>query len=135
MHHRCDRNRKRSKRRAIYCPIHECYIHSVSQKYLLFADDPGQLQPRGVNRQNVLKLMATKTLEDEWLEAFWCDQCKQCKWYHIKQRDRQGTFQMVSTYEVSVVPPELWQQTMGGIYSKTNSAIGEFTRRPSQSSK
>ncbi|NEO42597.1 MAG: hypothetical protein F6J90_42290 [Moorea sp. SIOASIH] len=43
---RRERNRKRSKRRAIFCPIHRCYLDSVSQKYRLFADRAGQLMQR-----------------------------------------------------------------------------------------
>ncbi|MGB3637280.1 MAG: hypothetical protein WBA39_06815, partial [Rivularia sp. (in: cyanobacteria)] len=72
---RCDRNRKRSKRRAIYCPVHGCYLHSVSQKYRLFASHPGQLQQKGIGRLHAKILIASQTavlLEDEWLEAFWC---------------------------------------------------------------
>jgi hypothetical protein len=121
---RCDRNRKRSKRRAIYCPIHGCYLDSVSQKYPLFADRPGQLQQRGIGRQTALFLVAKKTavpLEGEWLEAFWCDQCQEKRWYHVKKRDR--------IYEVSIAAPELWQQAMGVIYPEGNPSVGEFTRR------
>ncbi|KOP23870.1 hypothetical protein AMR41_23805 [Hapalosiphon sp. MRB220] len=124
MQRRCDRNRKRSKRRAIYCPIHGCYLDSVSQKYPLFADRPGQLQQRGIGRQTALLLVAHKTavpLEGEWLEAFWCDQCQEKKWYHLKKRDR--------VYEVSIAAPELWQQAMGVIYPEGNPSVGEFTRR------
>ncbi|MCP6758089.1 MAG: hypothetical protein NHB32_04785 [Fischerella sp. CENA71] len=124
MQRRCDRNRKRSRRRAIYCPIHGCYLDSVSQKYPLFADRPGQLQQRGIGRQTALFLVAKKTavpLEGEWLEAFWCDQCQEKKWYHLKKRDR--------VYEVSIAAPELWQQAMGVIYPEGNPSVGEFTRR------
>ncbi|MBW4433648.1 MAG: hypothetical protein KME28_18490 [Pelatocladus maniniholoensis HA4357-MV3] len=124
MQRRCDRNRKRSKRRAIYCPIHGCYLDSVSQKYPLFADRPGQLQQRGIGRQTALFLVAKKTavpLEGEWLEAFWCDQCQEKRWYHVKKRDR--------IYEVSIAAPELWQQAMGVIYPEGNPSVGEFTRR------
>ncbi|MFB2768853.1 hypothetical protein ACE1AT_06105 [Pelatocladus sp. BLCC-F211] len=124
MQRRCDRNRKRSKRRAIYCPIHGCYLDSVSQKYPLFADRPGQLQQRGIGRQTALFLVAKKTavpLQGEWLEAFWCDQCQEKKWYHLKKRDR--------VYEVSIAAPELWQQAMGVIYPEGNPSVGEFTRR------
>ncbi|TFI54045.1 hypothetical protein BLD44_013735 [Mastigocladus laminosus UU774] len=127
MQRRCDRNRKRSKRRAIYCPIHGCYMDSVSQKYPLFADRPGQLQQRGIGRQTALFLVAKKTavpLEGEWLEAFWCDQCQEKKWYHLKKRDR--------VYEVSIAAPELWQQAMGVIYPEGNPSVGEFTRRHSK---
>ncbi len=75
MHRRCDRNRKRSKRRAINCPIHGCYLNSVSQKYQLYADRAGQLQQRGIPRRNALMLVAHQTavpLDGEWVEAFWC---------------------------------------------------------------
>jgi hypothetical protein len=58
---RCDRNRKRSQRRAIHCPIHNCYIDSVSQKYGLFAEQPGQLQARGIPRREAMLLVAAKT--------------------------------------------------------------------------
>ncbi|MBW4633629.1 MAG: hypothetical protein KME30_17560 [Iphinoe sp. HA4291-MV1] len=124
MHRRCNRNRNRSKRRAIYCPIHECYLHSVSQKYPLFADRAGQLQQRGVRRQSALMLMAAKSaisLEGEWLEAFWCDECQETKWYHVQKQDR--------TYKVTVASPKLWQQAVGVIDPDGNPSVGEFTRR------
>jgi hypothetical protein len=90
----------------------------------LFADRPGQLQQRGIGRQTALFLVAKKTavpLEGEWLEAFWCDQCQEKRWYHVKKRDR--------IYEVSIAAPELWQQAMGVIYPEGNPSVGEFTRR------
>ena len=127
MQRRCDRNRKRSKRRAIYCPIHGCYLDSVSQKYRLYADRAGQLQQRGIGRKNALILVANKTavpLEGEWLEAFWCDQCQQTKWYHVRKNDR--------TYEVSLAPQELWEQATGVILPDGNPSVGEFTRRQSR---
>ncbi|MDF5718399.1 MAG: hypothetical protein PUP93_32165 [Rhizonema sp. NSF051] len=124
MQRRCDRNRKRSKRRAIYCPIHECYLHSVSPKYSLFADRVGQLLNRGVKQQSARRLMATKTtvlLEGEWLEGFWCDDCNQTTCYHIQKSDR--------TYHLSVASPELWQQAVGVMNPEGNPSVGEFTRK------
>ncbi|AOX03498.1 hypothetical protein BJP34_32345 [Moorena producens PAL-8-15-08-1] len=125
---RCQRNRKRSKRRAILCPIHGCYLDSVSQKYRLFADRPGQLQERGVKPKYALMLIASKTtvaIEGEWLEAFWCSECQETKWYHVcKSGDR--------TYKVSLAPAELWQQVTGVIDPNGNSSVGEFTRRQSK---
>ncbi|MGH7998361.1 MAG: hypothetical protein ACREPR_02735 [Brasilonema sp.] len=132
MHRRCNRNRNRSKRRAIYCPTHGCYIDSVSQKYPLFADRAGQLQQRGFSRQKALILVATKTtvsLEGEWLEAFWCDQCQQTKWYHVKKRNHKAPKKESCIYEVSIVSPEIWQQATGVIYPEGNPSVGEFTRR------
>ncbi|BAZ01845.1 hypothetical protein NIES37_58520 [Tolypothrix tenuis PCC 7101] len=124
MQKRCDRNRKRSKRRAIYCPEHGCYLNSMSQKYGLFAERAGQLQQRGIKRLDALMLVAAKTaipLDGEWLEAFWCDECQQTKWYHVCKGD--------STYELSVAPPELWQQATGVINPHRNPSVGEFTSR------
>ncbi|ALF56445.1 hypothetical protein ACX27_18260 [Nostoc piscinale CENA21] len=125
MQRRCDRNRKRSKRRGIYCPIHGCYLDSVSQKYQIFADKPGQLQQRGMSRRNALILVANRTavpLEGEWLEAFWCEHCQQTRWYHVRKRDER-------TYEISTAPQELWQQATGVISSHGNPSVSEFTRR------
>ncbi|MDJ0795244.1 MAG: hypothetical protein QNJ51_00155 [Calothrix sp. MO_167.B12] len=128
MQRRCDRNRKRSKRRAIYCPIHGCYLDSVSQKYPLFASSPGQLQHRGVRKREALILIASQTavtLKNEWLEAFWCKECQQKKWYHIHKSS-------TNIYEVAVASPELWQQVMGVTYPQGNPSVGEFTSRNSR---
>ncbi|MFQ4142100.1 hypothetical protein [Chlorogloeopsis sp. ULAP02] len=132
MQRRCDRNRKRSKRRAIYCPVHGCYLDSVSQKYPLFADRPGQLQQRGMGRQSALLLLASKTaisLEGEWLEAFWCDECQETKWYYVQCHLRKDTPQQNRIYKVSVASPELWQQAIGVLHPDGNPSVSEFTRR------
>ncbi|MEA5573967.1 hypothetical protein [Calothrix sp. UHCC 0171] len=124
MQRRCNRNRKRSQRRKIYCPIHGCYLDSVSQKFYLYADTPGQLQARGVSSRNARMLLAQQQaipLSDEWLEAFWCQECHQKTWYRIRKRNH--------IYEVSSVPPEIWQQVTGVIYPDHNPSVSEFTQR------
>jgi hypothetical protein len=122
---RCDRNRKRSKRRAIYCPIHGCYLDSVSQKHRLYTDNAKDLQQRGMGRQRALLLLASHTavsLESEWLEAFWCEDCQQRRWYHVRKLgDRQ--------YSVEPAPVDLWQQAERMIHPDGNPSVGEFTRR------
>ncbi|MEO1428648.1 MAG: hypothetical protein AAFV71_06180 [Cyanobacteria bacterium J06633_8] len=130
---RCDRNRKRSKRRAIYCPIHGCYLHSVSQKYKLFASHAGQLQQKGIGRQNAKILIASQTavlLENEWLEAFWCDECQQTKWYHVEKLGK-STEQNVgrASYSISLAPSHLWEQAVGVDEARGNPSVSEFTRR------
>ncbi len=127
MQRRCDRNRKRSKRRAIDCPMHGCYLDSVSQKYPLFADKARQLQQRGMGRKSSLLLIGSKTtvlLSGEWLEAFWCQKCQETKWYHVRKGD--------NTYDLSVAPTELWQQAMGVVCLQGNPSVGEFTLRHSR---
>lgn len=122
---RCNRNRNRSKRRAIFCPIHGCCLHSVSQKYPLFADRPGQLQQRGMSRRSAMMLVQSKTavsLQGEWLEAFWCEECQQTKWYYVRKVEERK-------YVVSVAPRELWQQVDGVVNPRGNPSVGEFTRR------
>jgi hypothetical protein len=122
---RCDRNRKRSKPRAIYCPIHGCHLDSASQKYQLFADRAEQLQQRGMSRRNALMLVADRTavpLGKEWVEAFWCKECEQTNWYHVREEKNR-------TFEVSLAPRELWQYATGTIDPEGNPSVGEFTRR------
>ncbi|MDV3351392.1 hypothetical protein QGP82_22000 [Leptothoe sp. LEGE 181152] len=119
------RNRKRSKRREIYCPEHGCYLDSVSPKRTLYADKPEHLRQKGVSRKNALMLIAQETtvaLEGEWLEAFWCECCQETKWYHVF-RESSGA------YSLSVAPRELWQQAQGVIHPYGNPSVGEFTRR------
>lgn len=127
MQKRCDRNRKRSKRRSIYCPKHGCYLHSVSQKFTLYADRVEQLQERGMSRRSALLVVASRTtiaLDGEWLEAFWCDECQTSQWYHVRKHDR--------TYDLSIAPPDLWQQATGVINPQGNPSVGEFTQRQSR---
>lgn len=98
-------------------------MHSVSQKHTLFADRAEQLQQRGVGRRNAILSVAHHTtiaLEGEWLEAFWCDECQETRWYHVHKSG--------NTYKLIVPPPELWQQATGVIPAHGNPSVGEFTR-------
>lgn len=125
---RCDKNRNRSKRRSIYCPIHRCYLDSVSEKYPLFADRVEQLQQRGMPRENALRLVASRTtvpLDGEWVEAFWCEQCQKTNWYHVCKCDDR-------TFRVLVAPRELWQYVTGAISADGNPSVSEFTRKNSR---
>jgi hypothetical protein len=122
---RCDRNRKRSQRRSILCPRHGCHLNSVSRKFALFADSPGQLQSRGMARlpaQLLINAHAAVPILGEWLEAFWCDQCQETCWYHVcKVGDR--------TYNITLAPEEVWKYATGVINPQGNPSVGEFTRR------
>jgi hypothetical protein len=122
---KCIKNRTRPKRRDIYCPVHQCYLDSTSKKYYLFADDPDQLQARGIDRlsaQRLIRFHTTVSISGEWLEAFWCDRCQTTQWYYVcKTGDR--------LYEVSPAPSELWQRVAGVVHPNGNPSVGEFTRR------
>jgi hypothetical protein len=125
------RNRKRSKRRAIVCPIHGGYMDSVSQKHSMYADTAGQLCERGVSRRSALLLMATHTtvaLTGEWLEAFWCEACQQATWYHVKRLES-------ALYEIRPASAELWHQAQGVIHPHGNPSVGEFTRKAANMSR
>ena len=131
MTHRRKRNRKRSIRRAIYCPIHHCYLDSVSRRYPLYADRAEQLQQRGMGRLNALTLVKTHTavpIAGEWLEAFWCQECQEKTWYHVKRHDPKASH-IRARFEVRRAPEELWQQVSGVIYPNGNPSVGEFTRK------
>lgn len=122
---RCTRNRKRSRRRAIFCPEHGCYLDSVSQKHPLYTESAEKLRSRGVNRFAALTLIANNTtvlLAGEWLEAFWCPDCEDVRWYHVKRVGDRG-------YELCNVPHTLWLQATGVINPGGNPSVGEFTRR------
>jgi hypothetical protein len=122
---KCVKNRRRSKRRGIYCLIHGCYLDSVSKKYYVFADRPEQLQARGLTKsaaQTLIGFHTTVSMSGEWLEAFWCDRCQNTQWYYVcKTSDR--------TYQISLAPDELWQRVTGVVHPNGNPSVGEFTRR------
>lgn len=125
MQDRCVRNRKRSQRRRIFCPVHGCFLDSVSQKYPLYTESPERLRQAGFHRVSALMLIASRTavpLEGEWLEAFWCGECQGTTWYYVR---RLGPRQ----YEVVRAPEQLWQQVSGVINPGGNPSVGEFTRR------
>jgi len=118
------RNRKRSKRRGIYCPHHGCYLDSVSQKYPLYTESAEKLRSRGVNRLAALMLVASQTavrLDGEWIEAFWCGMCQETRWYYVRREER--------GYELVLAPRGLWEQAVGVINPEGNPSVGEFTRR------
>ncbi len=128
MRKRCAQNRKRTKRRSIYCPIHGCYIDSTSKKYPLFADQAEQLQQRGMPRPNALRLLSVRMavpIEGEWIEAFWCEECQQAKWYHVSKGENR-------TFQVKIAPRDLWQYASGAVDPNGNPSVGEFTRRNSR---
>jgi hypothetical protein len=120
---RCERNRKRSKRRAIYCPIHGCYMDSVSQKHAIFTRDIERLRQKGISKRSAQFLLAyqnTVVINGEWIEAFWCDQCQQTNWYHVQKEER--------TYRLSVAPAHLWQQAIGVLPINGNPSVSQFTK-------
>lgn len=90
----------------------------------MFADQPGQLQQRGMSRRSASLLIASQTtvsINGEWLEAFWCIECQQTSWYHVRQCN--------GTYQLSLAPQDLWQQVTGVIDPQGNPSVGEFTKR------
>lgn len=117
MTRRCDRNRKRSKRRAIYCPIHSCHLDSVSRKYRIYSD---KFLTRHTGPLLIGKYR-TVPIKGEWLEAFWCQECQQKNWYYIRYFED-------GTYETSLATKEIWHQLTGVMGSQGNPAVGELTR-------
>jgi hypothetical protein len=122
MQSRCVRKRKHSKR-AIYCPIHNCFLDSVSQKYPLYAHFPEHLQQSGVGKRSAQMLISAQgslTLDREWLEKFWCSSCQESNWYRVSKRD--------TTYQCNVAPREMWQRAVGVSDPQGNPSVGQFTR-------
>ena len=118
------RNRKRSKRRAIYCPIHGCYLDSTSQKHFLYADQSSQLRSRGYSHKNAVLVLGdrgTVSLSGEWLEEFWCNECQTKQWYYVQKQEK--------SYILTPAPRELWQNATGVVNSQGNPSVGEYTFR------
>lgn len=121
------RNRKRSKRRAIFCPIHACYLESRSPKYKLLVDQEKEL---AAVKSTVATHGEVPRLE-EWLEAFWCSECQERRWYCIKESSPRS-------YEVEFASQELSQQLLKylglvkrcevGAYSPIFCLLEEFYR-------
>jgi len=127
---RCARNRKRSKRRAIFCPEHGCYLDSVSQKYPLYTESADVLRSRGISRFTALTLItnhSTVPLVGEWLESFWCPDCDETQWYYVRRLDG-------GVHDVVLAPQHLWQQVSGVLQQDGNPSVSEFTRRYSRAS-
>lgn len=127
MGRRCDRNRKRSKRRAIYCPIHNCYLDSVSQKFSIYSNQTSHLKQHGMGKQaarRILEKHSEVVLQNHWLEAFWCEECQDVQWYYIYKND--------CDYKVSIPPNDLWERVVGVNDPRGNPSVGEFTLRHSR---
>lgn len=87
---RSTRNRNRSKRRAILCPVHTCHLESHSPKYKLAANQVNQLTVQvavnpGAVGDHADEELPKGGLQGEWIERFWCPECKRQCWYHIKE--------------------------------------------------
>lgn len=129
---RRSRNRNRSKRRAIFCPIHGCYLDSASRKYQLYADRPEQLRQRGMGRRAALTLVQTHTavpILGEWLEAFWCPECQETTWCHVRRHSNDAASHIRDRFDIRRAPQSLWQQASGVIQPGGNPSVGEFTRK------
>jgi hypothetical protein len=127
------RNRSRSKRRAIFCPIHGCHLDSGSQKHSIYADQVAHLQQRGLSKRNATMALSDRTtvsITGEWIESFWCEQCQKTEWYHVKRKEIEG--RSGSHYELLSVAPEVWQQATGVIDVNGNPSVSAFTRRQSR---
>ncbi len=121
------RNRRRSRRRELLCPLHpESRLLSVSAKHRLYATEVGQLLIRGLSRRRSDELLQAYRhvlpLENEWLEAFWCESCGSSRWWHVQ---RHGGLE----HSLRPVARELWEQASGVIRPEGNPTISQFSRR------
>lgn len=98
-------------------------MDSVSQKHAIFTQDLNRLRQKGIGKRNAQLLLAyqnTVVINGEWIEAFWCQDCQETKWYHIQKEEQ--------TYHVSVAPARLWQQAIGVLPINGNPSVSEFTK-------
>ena len=127
------RNRKRSQRRQIFCPVHHGYLESVSPKHSLFADCTEHLREAGFGQMTATLLMAeytTVSLNGQWLEKFWCDDCGTAEWYRVERYQQDG--RGAARYHLSLAARELWERVAGVTHPDGNPSVGEFTRKQSK---
>lgn len=123
---RCDRSRRRSKPggRRLQCPKHSCPLQSLHQKHPLFARTVHQLRQSGMGLSKAAVLLSDRTvvpLANEWLEAFWCQECMATSWYHVKKSG--------NTYHLLPASRSIWSQACGVIDVRGHITASEFTLR------
>ena len=109
-------------------------MDSTSRKYRLFADRPEQLRDRGMKRLSALMLIQHCTavsIAGEWLEEFWCPDCQEKTWYHVRIDDSAAR----ARYHLLPAPEQLWQQVSGVIQPGGNPSVSEFSRRSARSTR
>lgn len=74
--------------------------------------------------RRILETHSEVVLRNHWLEAFWCEECQDVKWYYIYKNDR--------TYRVSTPPNDIWRRVVGVGYPRGNPSVSEFTLRQSR---
>ena len=67
---------------------------------------------------------ATVYLPNEWLEAFWCEECEEKRWYYIKKKE--------GVHMLLVPLQSHWKRTSGTAYIQGNPSVSEFSRRESK---
>lgn len=122
---RGDRRRRRPKRRDIHCLVHPAtYLESRSRKLRIFAIEEAHLSAKARRKTNVLKLLSNNgaiLVEDEWLEQFWCPDCKCIAWYHVMQQEK--------IFNISPAQASLLQQVTGVSWPGRNPTVSQYTQR------
>ncbi|MDF5716081.1 MAG: hypothetical protein PUP93_19880 [Rhizonema sp. NSF051] len=122
---RGDRLRRRPKRRGIFCLVHpETFLESRSRKLRLFAIEEGQLSARSRRKGSVQKVLVSngaQVLPGEWLEQFWCPECKVTAWYYVTQKEQ--------NFVASPALPSLWKQVSGVGWPGHNPTVSQYSQR------
>jgi hypothetical protein len=88
-----------------------------------------------MGRRLALTVIQTHTavpIPGEWLEAFWCPECQETTWYHVRRCTLDNPSHQREQYNIRPAPQPLWQQAAGVIHPEGNPSVGEFTRRLSR---
>lgn len=97
---RSTRNRKRSKRRSIFCEVHDCYLESRSPKYhlsTLFANNEKRKKELSEFLLSFSDVQNSDDIREDWIEAFQCFKCREIRWYHITETG-------LRIYQLKIVP-------------------------------
>ena len=120
------RQRRRPKRRELFCPAHpEQRIEGNGRKYFLHLLSAEELQQRGMAAKTarlVIQAHPVLVLSNEWLEELFCPQCGGSRWCHITKHDR-------VEHSVRWAPRHLWEQVAHVDPIAANPTVSQFTRR------
>ena len=120
------RHKRRSRRRALFCPAHpDQPIQGNGKKYYLHLLQPEQLRQRGFNAkktQLILNAYPVLVLSNEWLEELFCPKCSSSRWCHVIKHDK-------VSHTVRWAPRDLWEHVAHVDHIAGNPTVSEYTRR------
>jgi hypothetical protein len=120
------RQRRRPKRRQLFCPAHQDeLLYGNGKKYFLHLLSPDELVHRGIKATRaklIIQSYPVLVLNNEWLEELYCNECGISHWCHIIRHDKVA-------HTVRWAPRDLWQQVAHVDVLCGNPTVSQFSSR------